>query len=228
MKYALGIIETVGLAAGIQAADTAVKSANVRLIGYELTKGDGMATVKFEGNVGAVNAAIAAAKASASLVNKVYSYSVIARPSDGIDLFIRNDETVGYTGSTPPPVKPQMKTPEVTESSEAPVEEQADTQPEETTEASEGDGDEDVASKETTDVEVKPEIQATADVVEVDEADIVEENEEAEEADSVETTEEAEEDDSNNDEVCNICKDPKCTRVKGDLRRFCIHYYDNK
>jgi len=208
VKYALGIIETVGLAAGIQAADTAVKSANVRLIGYELTKGDGMTTVKFEGNVGAVKAAIEAAKASASLVNKVCSYSVIARPSDSIDLFIRNDETVGYTGSTPPPVKPQAQ-----------VSAPAESSVEEATETSEGDDDEDVASEETTEIEAKPHIETTTDVVEVDEADKVEE---------IEETEEAEKADKENDEVCNICKDPKCTRVKGELRRFCIHYYDNK
>ncbi|MBF4695928.1 BMC domain-containing protein [Fusibacter ferrireducens] len=95
MKNALGIIETVGLAAAIEAADTAVKSANVRLIGYELTKGDGMATVKFEGDVGAVKAGIESARSSASLVNKVFSFSVIPRPNEGLEMFIGNRDTVG-------------------------------------------------------------------------------------------------------------------------------------
>ena len=40
-KKSLGLIETQGLAAGIEAADAAVKSANVELVGYELTKGGG-------------------------------------------------------------------------------------------------------------------------------------------------------------------------------------------
>ena len=41
MQKSLGLIETQGLAGGIEAADAAVKSANVELIGYELTKGGG-------------------------------------------------------------------------------------------------------------------------------------------------------------------------------------------
>lgn len=45
----LGLIETVGLTAAIEAADAAIKSANIVLIGYELTKSNGVITVKFEG-----------------------------------------------------------------------------------------------------------------------------------------------------------------------------------
>ena len=39
-QKSLGLIEIQGLAAGIEAADAAVKSANVELVGYELTKGE--------------------------------------------------------------------------------------------------------------------------------------------------------------------------------------------
>ena len=53
----LGLIETVGMSAAVEAADAAMKSANVSLVGYELTKGGGMVTVKLEGEVGAINAA---------------------------------------------------------------------------------------------------------------------------------------------------------------------------
>ena len=53
----LGLIETVGMAAAVEAADAAMKSANVNLVGYELTKGGGMVTVKLEGEIGAINAA---------------------------------------------------------------------------------------------------------------------------------------------------------------------------
>ena len=42
-QLAIGMIETVGLAAAIEAADVCVKSANVNLIGYELSRGNGMA-----------------------------------------------------------------------------------------------------------------------------------------------------------------------------------------
>ena len=43
---AVGLIETIGLAAAIEAADAAVKAANVTLLGYENTRGGGMITVK--------------------------------------------------------------------------------------------------------------------------------------------------------------------------------------
>ena len=76
-KEAVGFIETVGLVAATEAADAAVKSANVNLIGYELTKGNGMITVKIEGDVGAVKAAVAAANSSASNVGDVYAVHVI-------------------------------------------------------------------------------------------------------------------------------------------------------
>ncbi|QCX34512.1 BMC domain-containing protein [Caloramator sp. E03] len=94
-EKALGLIETIGLAAAIEAADTAIKSANVNLIGYELTKGNGMVTVKIEGDVGAVKAAIEAAKVSASKINKVCSVLIIPRPAEYIEKIIRSSLTVG-------------------------------------------------------------------------------------------------------------------------------------
>ncbi len=66
MKQALGLIETIGLVSAIEAADAAVKAANVILLGYENTKGGGKITVKFVGNVGAVQAGVAAGVAAAS------------------------------------------------------------------------------------------------------------------------------------------------------------------
>ncbi|HBC96179.1 MAG TPA: microcompartment protein [Clostridium sp.] len=92
---ALGIIETVGMAAAVEAADSCVKSANVTLIGYELTRGRGLVTIKIEGNVGAVKAAINAAKVSAGKVNKVYSSVVIPRPAKDLDSIIKSKYTVG-------------------------------------------------------------------------------------------------------------------------------------
>lgn len=92
----LGLIETFGLLAAVEAADAAVKSANVKLVGYELTKGSGMTTIKVEGDVGSVSAAVSAAYAAALKVGQVASVKVIPRPSDGIEGFIRNDETVGF------------------------------------------------------------------------------------------------------------------------------------
>jgi microcompartment protein CcmL/EutN len=95
LTQALGLIETIGLAAAVEAADTATKSSNVRLIGYELTRGDGMVTIKIEGDVGAVKAAIQSAKISAEKVCGVYSTLIIPRPAKGIDAIVCSADTVG-------------------------------------------------------------------------------------------------------------------------------------
>jgi microcompartment protein CcmL/EutN len=94
-QKALGLIETIGLTAAVEAADAAVKSANVILVGYELTKGGGMTVVKLQGEVGAVNAAVAAAAAAAAKVNRVVSTKVIPRPARGIGGLVINTDTVG-------------------------------------------------------------------------------------------------------------------------------------
>ena len=95
MKKSLGLIETQGLAAGIEAADAAVKSANVELIGYELTKGGGWTTIKVQGDVGAVKAAVDAARMAAAKINQVISTRVIPRPSAGLDMLVYSPDTVG-------------------------------------------------------------------------------------------------------------------------------------
>ena len=109
MKKALGLIETVGLTASITAADAAVKSANVVLLGREYTRGAGMTSIKIEGDVGAVKAAIDAACQAASAVGEVVSAHVIPRPDDGIDkICVYNDRTVGGSvvkKEVPAPVK---------------------------------------------------------------------------------------------------------------------------
>lgn len=81
MISSLGLIEVVGLVGAIEAGDTAVKAANVRLIGLELTKGGGMVTVKIEGEVSAVKAAVDAGVMAAERLTTVVSKLVIARPS---------------------------------------------------------------------------------------------------------------------------------------------------
>lgn len=89
----LGLIETVGLTVAMEAADAAMKSANVELVGYELTKGGGLVTVKFAGEVGAMNAAVAAGVAAAGRVGSVYAWKVIARTASGIEGLIDSPET---------------------------------------------------------------------------------------------------------------------------------------
>ena len=90
MKKALGLIETIGLVSAIEAADAAVKAANVIMLGYENTKGSGKITIKFVGNVGAVQAGVAAGVAAANRVGGVYGSRVIPRPHDEIEALILN------------------------------------------------------------------------------------------------------------------------------------------
>ena len=80
MKQALGMIETIGLVSAIEAADAAVKAANITLLGYENTKGGGKITVKFVGDVGAVNAAVAAGAAAAARIGQVYGIRFTEEP----------------------------------------------------------------------------------------------------------------------------------------------------
>ncbi len=99
----LGLIETVGLAAAIEAADAAIKSANVELVGYELSKGGGMITVKLKGDVGAINAAVSAGVAAANKMGQIWAYRVIPRTAKGIESIIHSTETI--TDTTLPATK---------------------------------------------------------------------------------------------------------------------------
>ena len=109
-QKSLGLIETQGLAAGVVAADAAVKSANVELIGYELTKGGGWTLIKVQGDVGAVKAAVDAAAVAAGKVNRVVSTRVIARPSSYLEALIHTADTVGDRPPEPPKA-PEPPTP---------------------------------------------------------------------------------------------------------------------
>ncbi|TGD24848.1 ethanolamine utilization microcompartment protein EutM [Companilactobacillus suantsaicola] len=76
---ALGMIETKGLVASIEAADAMVKAANVTLVGKERV-GGGIVTVMVRGDVGAVKAATDAGAAAAQRIGELLSVHVIPRP----------------------------------------------------------------------------------------------------------------------------------------------------
>ena len=80
---ALGLVETLGLAAGVEAADAMVKAANVTIVARQQV-GGGLVAILIEGDVGAVKAAVDAGVASASQVGKVVSSHVIPRPHDDV------------------------------------------------------------------------------------------------------------------------------------------------
>ena len=79
MGEALGLIETKGLVAAIEAADAMVKAANVTIVGYEKI-GFGLVTIMVRGDVGAVKAAVDAGAAAAQKVGELTSVHVIPRP----------------------------------------------------------------------------------------------------------------------------------------------------
>lgn len=92
---AVGVIETKGLAAALEAADAAVKSANVTLLGYELSRGAGQVTVKMEGDISAVTAAVEAGAQAASAVNQVVATLIMGRPHDDVRPLIYSPFMVG-------------------------------------------------------------------------------------------------------------------------------------
>lgn len=81
---ALGMVECMGLVAMIEAADAMVKSANVRLVGYEKIDA-GLVTAIVRGEVGAVKSAVEAGAAAASRVGTVVATHVIPRPHNEVD-----------------------------------------------------------------------------------------------------------------------------------------------
>lgn len=92
MLEALGLIEVVGLVGAIEVADTASKAADVKVIGYELTRGSGMVVVKMVGGVSAVKSAVEAASVAAEKITQIISKHVIARPSDELDKIINAEK----------------------------------------------------------------------------------------------------------------------------------------
>ncbi len=87
MAEALGMIETKGFAAMVEASDAMVKAAKVELVSYEKI-GGGYVTAIVRGDVAAVKAAVEAGVRGAEKVGEVVSTHVIARPHVNIDLVL--------------------------------------------------------------------------------------------------------------------------------------------
>ena len=81
---ALGMIETKGLVGAIEAADAAVKAANVVLVSRESVDA-AYVTVVLRGDVAAVKAATDAGAAAAKRVGELIAVHVIPRPHDNVD-----------------------------------------------------------------------------------------------------------------------------------------------
>jgi len=84
MSEALGMIETRGFAAMVEAADAMVKAAKVELVGYEKI-GGGYVTAIVRGDVAAVRAATEAGARGAEKVGELVSVHIIPRPHVNVD-----------------------------------------------------------------------------------------------------------------------------------------------
>jgi len=114
-ERALGLLETRGLVAALEAADAMLKAANVICVGKEVTDA-AMVTIKIVGEVGAVKAAVDAGSAAARRVGEVVSTHIIPRPdeqTEGIAYSAneraRLNPAVAQPTSETPPIKRGVK-----------------------------------------------------------------------------------------------------------------------
>lgn len=84
---AIGFVETRSLVAAIQAADTMVKSANVKIIDFNYV-GSGIVAVIIEGEVAAVQAAVDHGRLEAEKLAEIISVNVIARPHEELEMLM--------------------------------------------------------------------------------------------------------------------------------------------
>ena len=94
IDYALGLVETRGLVAAIEAADAMVKTANVVLVGKEQTN-PALITIKVIGETAAVRASVEAGAVAAQRVGELVSKHVIPRPAEGMEdlIYVRGSRT---------------------------------------------------------------------------------------------------------------------------------------
>lgn len=88
-QQALGLIETRGLVALVEATDAALKAANVSYRGWKQV-GSALCTVILEGDVAAVKAAVDAGAAAGAKVGEIVSTDVIARPHGDVAKVLPN------------------------------------------------------------------------------------------------------------------------------------------
>jgi microcompartment protein CcmL/EutN len=86
-QEALGMVETRGLTAAVEAADQMTKAAEVTLIGTEKI-GSGLVTVMVRGDVGAVKAAVETGAAAASRLGELVAQHVIPRPHNDVEAIL--------------------------------------------------------------------------------------------------------------------------------------------
>ena len=83
-REALGLIETRGTVAAVEASDAMCKAAHVRLVRYEVTR-DALVTIVVRGEVAAVDASVAAGSTAAARVGELLARHVIPAPDSQLE-----------------------------------------------------------------------------------------------------------------------------------------------
>jgi ethanolamine utilization protein EutM len=83
MQSAIGLVETKGLTALVEATDAMAKAANVQIL-KRVSIGGGLVTTVVSGDVGSVRAAVEAGAQAATQVGELVSSHIIPRPADGL------------------------------------------------------------------------------------------------------------------------------------------------
>jgi ethanolamine utilization protein EutM len=109
-RSALGLIETRGLVAAIEAADAAAKAADVRLTGVEIVVA-ALVTVKMEGQLGAVQASVAAGGAAAAKLGELVAAHVIPRPDDELDKILPDASYINPAAGSSEPARLSVQIP---------------------------------------------------------------------------------------------------------------------
>lgn len=121
MHTALGLIETRGLVAAIEAADAMVKASNVKLLGKEVTRA-ALVTIKVIGDTAAVKSAVDAGAAAANRVGELISTHIIPQPDSQITVIIPEIDTKKIISKhISPPAKTVEKTTEAKETKAKPI-----------------------------------------------------------------------------------------------------------
>jgi len=94
MKQALGMVETQGFTALVEATDAMLKAASVTFATWEPV-GSGMVTSFVEGDVAGVKASTDAGAAAASRIGEVVSVHVIPRPHEALDVYTQKRNSAG-------------------------------------------------------------------------------------------------------------------------------------
>ncbi len=214
MNTSLGLLEVVGLALAIKAADTMAKAANITISGIERTKGSGWMLIAITGDVAAVNSALANGAELARRENGWVADRTIARPADALASWFNSNlpaaaqsesrEDIADTDGTGIPAAAKESAAESSAQAASDDAEVIDAAPAAESSAQTTSDDAEV-------IDAAPAAESSAQTTSDDDvADAAAAVESPAAPPAVTAT-------------CNLCHDPACPRRKGEPRASCIH-----